>query len=169
MVTEKTKLSELAKSVPLRYHKYLQLFKEKWTNQLPPYRTFDHAINHVEGDVSLWYPMDKHSSHELEVIHKYLDYMLRTGKIASSKSLARATILFVRKPYGCRLRLYFYYRCLTSVTLKNRYLLPLMDKLKDRIIGARIFTKIDLKSSYNLVRIKKGDELKTVFRIWFDH
>ena len=46
----------------------------------------------------------------------------------------------------------------------NRYPLALMNELRDRVQGAKIFTKIDLKWGYNLIRIKEGDEWKTAFR-----
>jgi hypothetical protein len=51
----------------------------------------------------------------------------------------------------------------------NRYPLPLMNELRDRIQGAKIFTKMDLKNGYNLIRIKKGDEWKTAFRTRYGH
>ena len=38
-----------------------------------------------------------------------------------------------------------------------------MNELRDRVCGAKIFTKLDLKSGYNHIRIKEGDEWKTVF------
>jgi len=50
----------------------------------------------------------------------------------------------------------------------NRDPLPLMNELHDRVQGAKIFTKIDLKWSYNLIRIKEGDEWKTAFRTRYD-
>ena len=56
------------------------------------------------------------------------------------------------------------YRGLNKVTILNRYPLPLMNELRDRVRGAKIFTKLDLKSGYNLIRIKEGDEWKTAFR-----
>ena len=56
------------------------------------------------------------------------------------------------------------YRGLNKVTILNRYPLPLMNELRDRVRGAKIFTKLDLKSGYTLIQIKEGDEWKTAFR-----
>ena len=56
------------------------------------------------------------------------------------------------------------YRGLNKVTILNRYPLPLMNELRDRVREAKIFTKVDLKSGYNLIWIKEGDEWKTAFR-----
>jgi len=39
-----------------------------------------------------------------------------------------------------------------------------MSELRDRVAGAKIFTKLDLKDGYHLIRIKKSDEWKTAFR-----
>jgi len=56
------------------------------------------------------------------------------------------------------------YRGLNSITIPNRYPLPLMQELQDRVQGAQWFTKMDLKNGFNLNRIRKGDEWKTAFR-----
>ena len=61
------------------------------------------------------------------------------------------------------------YRGLNSVTVKNRYPLPLINEMLYRFANARIFSKIDLRGAYNLVRIKEGDEWKTAFRCRFGH
>ena len=50
------------------------------------------------------------------------------------------------------------------MTILNRYPLPLMNELCDRVRGAKIFTKLKLKSGYNLLRNKEGDEWKTALR-----
>ena len=56
------------------------------------------------------------------------------------------------------------YQGLDKITKKFRYPLPLISDLLDCLRSAKIFTKIDLRSAYNLLRIKEGDEWKTAFR-----
>src|ERR1700738_3104482 len=90
--------------------------------------------------------------------------MLKTGKIRPSKSPAGSPILFVPKPNGRGLRLCVDYRGLNKITVLNRYPLPLIHELRDRVCGAKLFSKIDLKTGFNLIRIKQGDEWKTAFR-----
>jgi hypothetical protein len=90
--------------------------------------------------------------------------MLRTGNIQPSQLLAGALIFFVPIGHGKGLRLSVDYRELNMITIFNRYLLPLMNKLRDCVQGAKLFTKIDLKAEYNLIRIRAGDEWKTAFR-----
>jgi len=48
--------------------------------------------------------------------------------------------------------------------MKNRYLLSLINKLIDRLSGAKVYIKLDLRDAYYRIRIKKGDEWKTAFR-----
>ena len=90
--------------------------------------------------------------------------MLHSSKIRLSKSSAGAPILFVPKKEGRGLHLCVDYRGLNKVTILNRYPLSLMNELRNYVRGAKIFTKLDLKSRYNLIRIKEGDEWKTAFR-----
>jgi len=94
--------------------------------------------------------------------------MLAEGKILHSKSPAEAPILFVPKSDG-GLRLCIDYRQLNQLTILNKYPLPLMTELRERVAGPTIFTKLDLEDGYNLIRIKKGDEWKTAFRTRYRH
>ena len=93
--------------------------------------------------------------------------MVAEGKIQRLKSAARAPILLVRKANG-KFRLCVDYRGLNKVTLKkNRYPNSLMSELKKRLNRAKIFTKLDLKNGYYLIRMAKGDEPKTAFNMIF--
>ena len=89
--------------------------------------------------------------------------MMAEGKIADSESPYGAPILFVPKPDGS-LQLCVDYRNLNKLTILNKYPLPLMDELRDRVAGAKVFTKLDLKDGYHLIRMRKGDAHKTAFR-----
>ena len=71
--------------------------------------------------------------------------------------------MFIPKKNG-KLRLVIDYRQLNEITVKNRTLLPLIGKLKDRLRGVKWFTALDTKDGYYHIRIKLGDEWKTAFR-----
>ncbi|KAI2650848.1 Transposon Tf2-8 polyprotein [Labeo rohita] len=71
--------------------------------------------------------------------------------------------LFLRQEEGRGLRPCMDYRGLNQITIKNRHPLPLTNTALDALSGARFFTKLDLRSAYNLVRIREGDEWKTAF------
>lgn len=108
------------------------------------------------------------SQYKLDVLAEYLADMLKEAKIVHSQSRAGAPILFVPKPDG-RLRLCVDYRELNKVMIHNKYPLPLMSELRDRVAGATIFSKIDLKACYHLIRIRAGAEGKIVFRTRYGH
>jgi hypothetical protein len=55
------------------------------------------------------------------------------------------------------------YRPLNAVTVKNKYPLPRIDLLFDQLIGAQVFSKIDLRSIYHQIKIHEEDIPKTVF------
>jgi hypothetical protein len=61
------------------------------------------------------------------------------------------------------------YRGLNKITKKNRYPLPLILGLLDRLRTGKIFTKINLHGAYNLLRIRPSDEWKTTFRTRYGH
>ena len=72
-------------------------------------------------------------------------------------------MLFVRKK-DVTLRFCINFRQLNKATVKNKYLLPRIDDLFDQLRGAKIFSKIDLRSRYHQIRIKDEDISKTIFR-----
>lgn len=74
-----------------------------------------------------------------------------------------ATLFFIPKPDGT-LRQCMDYRGLNLATVKNKYPLPLITKLLDRLGSAKIYTKLDIRSAYNVVRIRKEDERKNAFQ-----
>ena len=55
-------------------------------------------------------------------------------------------------------RPYIDYRQLNDITKKNRYLLPRIDKLRDKLYGKKWFTKLNLKTTFHMIRIRERDE-----------
>ena len=79
-----------------------------------------------------------------------------------------APVLFVKKK-DKTLRLCIDYRQLNKVTIKNRYPLPRIDDLFDQLRGARVYSKIDLRTSYHQLRVWETDIPKTAFRTRYGH
>jgi len=102
------------------------------------------------------------SAHQVNELDKYIKKRLAQGKIVDSESPYGAPMLFVPKPDGS-LRLCVDYRNLNILTILNKCGLPLMDELRDPVVGAKVFTKLDLKDGYHLIQMRKGDEHKTSF------
>ena len=94
--------------------------------------------------------------------------LLDKGFIRPSASPWGAPVLFVKKKDGT-LRLCIDYRQLNQVTVKNKYPLPRIDDLFDQLQGALVFSKIDLRTGYHQLKIKKEDIPKTVFRTRYGH
>jgi hypothetical protein len=61
-------------------------------------------------------------------------------------------------------RLCIDYQALNKITVRNRYLIPRIDDLLDQLMGAKYFSKIDLKSGYHQVPIEQTDVWKTSFK-----
>ena len=77
-------------------------------------------------------------------------------------------MLFVKKKDGS-MRMCIDYRALNAITVKNKYPLPRVDELFDRLQGAKYFTKIDLRSGYHQIRIHPESVEKTAFRTRYGH
>ena len=102
------------------------------------------------------------SGPEREAMEEYIGSSLKAGLIRPSSSPAAAGFFFVGKKDGS-LRPCIDYSPLNQITVKNRYPLPLISTAFDLLQGAKIFTKLDLRNAYHLVRIREGDEWKTGF------
>lgn len=77
-------------------------------------------------------------------------------------------MLFVKKKDGTK-RLCVDYRELNKVAIKNRYPLPRIHDTFDQFCGARVFSKLDLRTGYHQLRVREEDVPKTAFRIRYGH
>ena len=163
MVTKSPDDKQLREIVPHHYHKFFHLFGGQIATRLPEHRDYDHAIEITPNAKVPFGPIYPLSEPQKEAVREYLDCIISQGKIQPSKSPAGAPILFVPKQNG-KLRLCVDYRGLNNVTVKNKYPMPLMETLREQVQGATIFSKLDLRDGYYLIRIREGDEWKTAFR-----
>lgn len=155
--------------IPPEYKEFRELFTEEAPEDaLPPHQPWDHEITLKEGtQVKTFgiYPLRQDQREELD---KYVTDFLAKGFIEESKSPAGYPVFYVPKPDG-GLRLCVDYRHLNSITVKNGTTLPLIQELRDRLLGMRYFTKFDIPAAFHRIRIKKGDEYKTAFRTHRGH
>jgi hypothetical protein len=108
------------------------------------------------------------SPKELRALDELLTDSLAKGYVRESSSPAGAPIIFAPKKNDT-LRLCVDYRGLNAITVKDQYPIPLISELLDRLNGAKVFSKMDLKDAYYRIRIKEGNERKTAFRTRYGH
>jgi hypothetical protein len=130
--------------------------------EMPPDRDIEFVIELQPGTT----PISKRPYHmppnELAELKIQLQDLLDKGFICPSASLWGCPALFVKKK-DISLRLCVDYCPLNVVTIKNKYPLPRIDILFDQLAGAKVFSKIDLRSGYHQIKIKPSDVPKTAF------
>ncbi|KAK7926171.1 hypothetical protein WMY93_008481 [Mugilogobius chulae] len=149
-------------SVPTCYHDLGEVFSKARATSLPPHREYDCGIDLLPGTSPPKGRLYSLSAPEREAMEKYISSSLEAGIIRPSSSPAGAGFFFVDKK-DKTLRPCIDYRGLNDVTIKNRYPLPLISSAFELLQGAKVFTKLDLRNAYHLVRIREGDEWKTAF------
>lgn len=134
-------------SLPQQYQEYADVFSKAASDELPPRRANDYRIELEEGktveSAVSYSPLYKQTTEELEAARDYIVDNLNKGFIGPSTAPFASPILMARKPGG-GLRFCVDYRKLNAITRKDRYPIPLVDELMERISGAKIFTKLDI-------------------------
>ncbi|KAK3512423.1 hypothetical protein QTP70_009845 [Hemibagrus guttatus] len=157
-------LEKRSVDIPACYAPFSDIFCPKRASKLPPHRPWDCAIDLLPGESvprGKIYPL---SVPEEKAMEEYIEEALAQGYIHPSTSPAASSFFFVAKKDG-GLRPCIDYRALNYITVKFRYPLPLVQAALEHLRGATVFTKLDLRSAYNLIRIRirEGDEWKTTF------
>lgn len=148
--------------VPECYLELKEVFNKTKATSLPPHRSYDCAIDLLPGASPTKGHLYSLSIPETEAMSKFIEASLAVGIIPPSSSPAGAGFFFVDKK-DKSLCPCIDYRGLNDITVKNRYPLPLMSTAFEHLQEARIFTKLDIRNAYHLVRIREGDEWKTAF------
>lgn len=131
--------------------------------QKPPERSVDHRITLVPGSVPPCRPTYRMSPTENDEVKRQLDTLLASGVIRPSTSAFGAPVLLTKKKDGTW-RFCVDFRALNAITVKDKYPLPRIDELFDRLQGAKYFSKLDLLSGYWQIRNAQEDIHKTAFR-----
>jgi len=153
--------------LPKQYQEYADVFSKAASDELPPQRTNDYRIELEDGKTAErevgYSPLYKQTAEELEAARDYIVDNLNKGFIGPSAAPFSSPILMARKPGG-GLRLCVDYRKLNAITRKDRYPIPLVDELMERISGAKIFTKLDIRQGFHRIRLDPESEDLTTFR-----
>jgi hypothetical protein len=130
--------------------------------RLPPERDVEFVIELKPGSAPIARRSYRMPPNELAELKTQLQDLLEKGFIRPSSSPWGCPAIFVKKK-DQTLWMCVDYRPLNEVTIKNKYPLPWIDILFGQLTGARVFSKIDLRSGYHQIRIRPEDIPKTAF------
>jgi len=151
----------------VEYNDLWRAFSKEASNELPNYNMLDMKIEFKERQEPHNTRLRPMSPIELEELHKYLEENLGKEWIRRLKSLVSAPIVLTRKNDGS-IRVCVDYQNLNKVTIKNYYPLLLILELTDWLVGATIFTKLDVRQAYHWMHMVLGHEFKTTFKTRYD-
>ena len=148
-------------------HEYADVFPDKLPDELPPARGVEHAIELKPGSrPPPVRPLRQQSAKDSATIDEFIKKHVASGVLQPSHSPYGSMLVIVKKKDGTP-RVCVDYRALNEITVKNKYPLPLMDELFDRVQGAKYFSSIDLRDGFYQILLREEDRQKTAFRTRF--
>jgi hypothetical protein len=135
---------------------------------LPPARPYDHRIHLLPDTAPVAIRSYRYAQLQKDELERQCEAMLAQGIIRPSTSPFSAPVLLVRKA-DRSWRFCIDYRALNARTSKDNFPIPMVDELLDELHGAHFFSKLDLRSRYDQVRMHTEDIDKTTFRTHHGH
>jgi len=151
------------RSVPEYLKEFDSVFSKESFDALPESKKWGHAVELIPGEKASNCKVYLLAPTEQKELNQFLKENLETGQIHPSKYLMVSLVFFIKKKDGT-LWLVQDYRALNAMMVKNKYPLPLISKLINKLRGAKYFTKLDVRWGFNNVQMKEGDEWKAAFR-----
>nr|GFA07277.1 putative reverse transcriptase domain-containing protein [Tanacetum cinerariifolium] len=102
------------------------------------------------------------------IVRDFLEELSNKGFIRSSSLPSEAPVLFVKKKDGS-FRMCMDYQELNKLMVKSHYPLPRINDLFNQLQGSSVYSKIDLRSGYHQLRVRKEDIPKTAFKTCYGH
>ncbi|KAH6562870.1 hypothetical protein BASA62_008870 [Batrachochytrium salamandrivorans] len=143
------------------FKEFTSVFSKKQSEKLPIHREFDCTIDLVPNAAPHHGKIYQLTREEDKVMQDWITENLAKGFIRNSSSPHGAPCFFVKQKD--KLRLCMDYRGLNKNTIKDRNPIPLISEMLRTLSIGKVFTTLDLRGAYNLLRIKEGDEPKTAF------
>lgn len=141
---------------------YADVITDESPSELPPKRNITHRIVVYPGALPTYRAQYRLTLLEKQELARQVDELLKQGFIRKSMSPYNSPVLFVKKKDGS-LRMCVDYRALNNITIKNKFPIPRIDEALDKIGGARVFSKMDLRSGFYQIRVAPEDIEKTAF------
>ncbi|MCO5608638.1 hypothetical protein L7F22_062852 [Adiantum nelumboides] len=168
---DETQVNKNGMQVDLELSNFLNQFQDVFIDdipgELPPKRgDDDHMIELIPGSSPPNKPPYRVSQAQQEEIMRQVNELVEKGMVRPSSSPFCSPILLVQKKDGTY-RMCVDYRALNRITIKNRFHVPRVEDLFDKLQGSTYFSRIDLKSSYHQISIVDEDKVKTAFRTTF--
>lgn len=152
------KVEEVQTTLPEEYTEYAEVFSEEASQKMPPSRPYDHPIlldDTFIPNISKVYPL---SPDKQKATDDFMEKIPTNWEIRPSSSPQASSFFYMGKK-DSRLRPCQDCRYVNEHTIKDTYPLPLIDRVKD----ATIFTKFNIQSGCNNIRIKDSDQWKATF------
>ena len=154
---------DLLKRVPSEYYSIIKVFMKSNADIVAKHRAkWDHEIYLEEKKTPYVRNYKPLTDQKTAAMKKYIDKHLGKKFIRPSLSAATSPILLVKKP-DKGLCFCIDYQALNTVTVKNRYSIPLISEMLCKLAGAVLYTKLDVIHTFNRIQMKENHEWLTAF------
>ena len=133
---------------------FADVFPDELPPRLPPLRGIEHRIDLIPGAPLPNKAPYRVNPNETKEIQWQVQHLMENGYVRESLSPCAVPVIQEPKKDGTY-RMCFDCRPINAITVRYRHPIPCLDDMLHELSGANIFSKIDLKSGYYQIRMKK--------------